>query len=296
MKKLIRNFNQVFPCSVTMKHAITDDLRIKIRYLAVIEPRSLPQFGRGCGQAFLLVGSVSVIRVYDLMTMTLLWSYSARYINAVAIAKDEREIWKSEEKSGDEDSSIFKKEGWIALSLSSNKLHTEDNEDIPAPKQKSEKDEESSTKRKSSVNEVLIFSPISSTPLVQYTTPSKIASLSFLANPDFQSTDLIALTLDSEVIAISSSTNTSSESTKQIQVARVKQAKLPVIIQETKLEDNGVVIISAEEKKKQLNHKLLVPAANSRLTNKNWLKELIPENNQDLPKPSDITRELNFRQ
>jgi hypothetical protein len=58
-----------------MKGTIIDDLRIKIRYLFIIEPRSLPEYGGGCGDVYLLIGSVSVIRVYNLTTMTLLWSY-----------------------------------------------------------------------------------------------------------------------------------------------------------------------------------------------------------------------------
>ena len=33
------------PQTVSMRHSFVDDYRIKVRYLAVIEPRSLPQYG-----------------------------------------------------------------------------------------------------------------------------------------------------------------------------------------------------------------------------------------------------------
>jgi hypothetical protein len=111
---------------VSVKESITDESRINIRFMTILEPRSLPEYGGGCGDSYLVVGSVSVIRVYSLVKMKLLWSYSTRYINAIAVAKDENEIFLPKNASRPVGSTKIEQEGWIAIATSTMKMTSDE--------------------------------------------------------------------------------------------------------------------------------------------------------------------------
>jgi hypothetical protein len=111
---------------VSVKESITDASRINIRFMTILEPRSLPEYGGGCGDSYLVVGSVSVIRVYSLVKMKLLWSYSTRYINAIAVAKDEKEIFLPKNATGPVGSTKIEQEGWIAIATSTMKMTSDE--------------------------------------------------------------------------------------------------------------------------------------------------------------------------
>lgn len=222
-----------------MKDSITDEMRIKIRYMYIVEPRARPECGGGCGDVYLVVGSVSVVRVYSLVTFKLLWSYQNRFINAVAVANDEREILtKNKNPSQSRINTTIAEEGWIAIATSTMKfVSAEETDEIPvnpAPpttaattvpstnkknnkKNNKQADEEvipaavpviekkQPPQQQQLLNELLLFSPLSAEPIYHQVISQKIISLSFLRPTESSSSSSSTATNNvPELIALTS--------------------------------------------------------------------------------------------
>ncbi len=230
------------PQNLSLKHSITDESRIRIRYMSIIEPRSSPKLGGGCGQAFLVVGSASVLRVYSLMSLSLLWSYPVRFIQDIAVAKDEDHIFHSTSTvAAAKGGHFLEREGWIAISTTISSSSTEGAAAVTSEKtdETDKEDTETSQHHNNQVHEILFFNPLSEKPIHRQIVHTKVVSIAF------QQHTLVALTVDSEIFHLATSAyfteKKSKDNSKQNNaVAFVKEAKLPVVIHHKVVDDSDI--------------------------------------------------------
>jgi hypothetical protein len=191
--------------------------------------------------------------------------FVARYINCVAVAKNEKEIFTLEKKSTIKNGEVidpFLSEGWIAITISTTKLYQDDLEDLPEKKLKP-----SPATPSSSANEILIFNLKSSLPIYQQSFSSRVVSLSFCYNSLKKTSELIALTSHSELLSINQfsqeeSIKKANEALIGMKIAEVKRSQLPVVVDIMKdpLQDMIPSITrSFVEEKQSLQSQMLVP-------------------------------------
>jgi hypothetical protein len=251
----------------------------------------------GAGEVYLVIVTSTNLSVYSLLTLKTLWTFDAMEISSSAVAMDERFIALVQ----DSPTMSVGEEGWIAIAVSNrakkvNHVVEDDTE---------KKGKKTTTKGKgkktvvnveevvasSASHKILVFSPLSSTPLSTTHVHSKVISLDFLTPKPLigQSSisGVIGITVDSELFVVSSQSQTplvTANGTKQ--VALVKNAVLPILATAT-----GKLLLAKKEME-SAERPVYNPSLVSRSqANQNWLQGFLPELTEDLPRPSDIAGE-----
>jgi hypothetical protein len=289
------------PQSVALRASLTLSIPRKITYLSVIEPRAASDYGQGVGDVYLVAGTNVSVSVFSLLSLQELWSVDGLDIESISTASNESFAWSSRVDSQHQYrfQSTVADEGWIAIASST-----------VSPTTNSEGQSAASPH-----HSVMIYSPISAKPLLRehVSFSSKITSLAFLRRQVASASasavmGLAALSADSDVCIVQPSqhpcsfqpgvtalvgdkaastlaTSSARTTTTPAAVALVKAPKLPTVM----FNEASVRVESARDLSARMVAPMKAAAPMGRaLASKDWLRSLLPENTEDLPKISDI--------
>lgn len=247
------------PNTITQRGLLSLSHARKITHLTLLEPRGLPQYGNGCGNAFAVIGTGGTVSCYSLLSMEEIWEIQADTIQAIAVANSENECLFYE------DCSMIKDEGWIAVAMTD------------------------STTNKSVVH---VFTPLSNEPVLVIPMQQRtvITSIGFL--PSNQG--LAVVTSDGDMLLLQSAEMSLKRKLTAVNKAMVREDHpLPVISIHSDGTENQAGVVQQKSKnkkqKKDVDHQQAsVATVSVTLSNKDWLRSFLPESTADLPSTMDI--------
>jgi len=235
-----------------------------ILYSAFIEPRADASLGGGCGKAYIFLASQNCISVYDLLTLELVWSQSAKKFTAFAVASSEDLLPTSHA------------DAWIAVAVEEEEQAAEDRRSLQQHK-------------------VLMFSPFSGTPVVSHPLPARASAMVYTPDNEASRRGLAVATETCEMLYLSVSAGAQTDNGEIRQLAgtvgsksaTVYKVSLPTLTA-------GAEQVIREAGSDLHNHTSAVSAFSSK---PGWLKDYFDEHSENIPSLSALSAGFfsNFR-
>lgn len=305
------------PVTMQLRASLTLPSPRKVTSLAVLEPRALKEYGQGAGDVYLVAGTGGSVTVFSLLTLDEVWSFTASadqvmHIQAIATAPTEYcAVSPRVDATNHHLLSSVAEEAWIAVAYATSAISTDSSEPSIQHNHVALFSPLSATPL---LNEQL-STRITSMAFLRRSASADSSSATAAVH---RAMGLAMLSVDSAVWVLQpqtphscafvpgvSTSTTAAVEVKKIasgglQVAQVKAPKLPVVTLNNIATTNAEVeagdlsaTLSSNPLKKHLQQPQArgtstVAPAGSELAKKDWLRALLPESTEDLPKISEI--------